>query len=155
VCRVKVAVLNGNMSYEERTAQVHLFDTDDTVRVIIISNAGANGLNLNRGSTIIIFVSAGDEPRWAALALKILFGQDHFWSDVLGRQVRGRSHRLGQKETVIIIYITALETTDIMMGTMAASKGAMFNAFLERGEQNKGKQHCLSLVTMAEFNSVG
>jgi SNF2 family DNA or RNA helicase len=106
------------MDYDTRATVVKRFNEDPNLRVILISNAGASGLNLNVANYVIIL--------------------DALWTKTLASQIEGRAWRLGQTEPVYVFSITALKTTDIMMGSVAEMKGAMFQEFVGWG-QNGGK----------------
>jgi SNF2 family DNA or RNA helicase len=111
--------LNGSQDFDARAAIVERFNQDPDLRVILISNAGSTGLNLNVASIAIIF--------------------DALWTLTQAEQIEGRVNRLGQTEKVNIFYITALKTTDIMMNAIAATKGRMFAEFVG-WKKNRGKQ---------------
>jgi SNF2 family DNA or RNA helicase len=110
--------LNGNQDFDTRATVVDRFNRDPELRVILISNAGSTGLNLNVANNAILF--------------------DTLWTVTQADQIEGRVKRLGQTERVNIFYITALKTTDIMMNAIAATKGRMFEEFVG-WKQNRGK----------------
>jgi SNF2 family DNA or RNA helicase len=59
---VKVAVLNGNSSFERRARVVKDFEEDPTIRVMLFSKVGTVGLNLTVADTLIFLVW----PLWLA-----------------------------------------------------------------------------------------
>jgi SNF2 family DNA or RNA helicase len=128
---VEIARLNGSQEFEARAAIVNRFNKDPDLRVILISNAGSTGLNLNIADSAIIL--------------------DALWTLTQAEQIEGRVKRLGQTETVNIFYITALKTTDIMMNAIAATKGRMFEEFVG-WKQNRGKHLSLSEQSTGDLN---
>lgn len=62
---------NGDRSYSQRNVTVAQFDSDPTIRVLLTSDAGSAGLNLNTASSVIVWVSLS-----SAAALKHIESAD-------------------------------------------------------------------------------
>jgi SNF2 family DNA or RNA helicase len=98
------------MSFDKRQRVVNEFRNSDSVRILIISAVGNTGLNL-ACADFLIFV---DQP----------------WSGQDVDQGRGRVCRYPQKKEVWILHILALNTSDVIMSTMALGKKDMLDAFV-------------------------
>jgi len=59
--------------------------------------------------------------------------QDQCWSAQDQRQVIGRAWRTPQSHIVQVVHILALETTDVIVGSMAMGKKDMLEAFTRNG----------------------
>ncbi|KAJ8474911.1 hypothetical protein ONZ45_g15788 [Pleurotus djamor] len=108
-------VLNSTLNDREREAVVSSFvnGTDPARRVLLFSAVGAVGLNLTCADVIIML--------------------DTQWSQVGVEQIIGRCARLTQEKPVHIYYLLALQTTDVLMTTLAREKGEMLDTLLTRG----------------------
>lgn len=82
----------GEVKTKERDDIVNQFNTDPTKRILILSSAGAYGLNLQAADIII----HADLP----------------WSIAKYEQRASRSHRMGQKNTVYEYSLIAQKTVD-------------------------------------------
>ena len=54
---INAAAVNGTQSAQERDQTVAAFQKDARCRVLLLSNVGAVGLNLNAATVVILFVS--------------------------------------------------------------------------------------------------
>lgn len=73
----KYIVITGETKVEERQALVQKYNTDDSIKVILVSGAGSEGLDLKGIQYVHMF-----EPYWNFLRLQ----------QVIGRAVRWKSH---------------------------------------------------------------
>ncbi|EUC56409.1 helicase carboxy-terminal domain protein, partial [Rhizoctonia solani AG-3 Rhs1AP] len=95
--------VNGTMGMNQRDRAVQSFNSEDGPDVMLLSNVGATGLNLQRG-TIVVFV-------------------DHPWSDSDIRQIIVYLLRRGQKRQVIVYRLIARGTPDeYLIGYAAGNK---------------------------------
>ena len=88
----KPLLIAGGVSQDERDANRHMFNNDDEHKILIMTSAGAMGLNLQRASSVIHF----DLP-WSISALE---------------QREDRAHRHGQKKTVTIYRMLVEDSID-------------------------------------------
>jgi SNF2 family DNA or RNA helicase len=86
-------IIIGDTPNNEREKIVDQFNNDDEHKILILSNAGQFGLNLQSKATTIIHF---DLP----------------WSIAKVEQREGRAHRYGQKETVLVYNLIAEKTID-------------------------------------------
>jgi SWI/SNF-related matrix-associated actin-dependent regulator 1 of chromatin subfamily A len=108
-----VLVIQGSVSSEDRQKIINLFQHDDTYRVMIITSAGGEGIDLYRASDII-FV-------------------EREWNPGKEEQVESRLHRLGQKSPVTAYYLTAKETYDVDHDQLIQMKREIFHNILTNG----------------------
>ncbi|EUC59169.1 SNF2 family amino-terminal protein, partial [Rhizoctonia solani AG-3 Rhs1AP] len=101
---------HGSLSQKQRDQVVEQFETDDSIRILIISNVGGTGLNLTVAS-IVIFMSG-------------------VWSGQERRQILGRLWRFGQKNRVIVIEVQAPKSIDVLLQLYANRKTLMSDIFL-------------------------
>jgi len=93
--------LDGKVPVKKRQQLIHQFQNDPECRVIIMSNAGATGLNLQAANTVI--------------------NVDLPWNPAVLEQRIGRAHRMGQQRPVQV-YVLVTEDTieERMLGTLSA-----------------------------------
>jgi len=93
--------LDGSVPQKKRQEIIHTFQNDPACRVIIMSNAGTTGLNLQTANTVI--------------------NVDLPWNPAVLEQRIGRAHRMGQKRQVQV-YVLVTEDTieERMLGTLSA-----------------------------------
>jgi SNF2 family DNA or RNA helicase len=60
------------------------------------------------------------------------------WSKIALEQLIGRAHRYGQRKTVVVYLMIALETVDVLMTDQAFVKGSMLDSFLGK-EQSRSE----------------
>ncbi|KDN35623.1 hypothetical protein RSAG8_11418, partial [Rhizoctonia solani AG-8 WAC10335] len=106
---------HGDLDQKERDRVVEQFETDDEIRILIISNVGGTGLNLT-AACIVIFMSG-------------------VWSGQERRQILGRLWRFGQKRQVIVIEIQAPNSINTVLAAYANRKTMMSDNFLSREKQ--------------------
>ncbi|RXW12083.1 hypothetical protein EST38_g13772 [Candolleomyces aberdarensis] len=106
---IKILLISGTTSYEQRARIVKKFNEDPQYRVLVFSKVGSTGLNLTRASVVIFL----DQP-WSA--------QDEV-------QIIGRAWRQRQKRPVTAIHLLANNTADITLSYLARGKKDMLDAF--------------------------
>ncbi len=93
--------LDGKVPVKQRQQIIHRFQNDPECRVIIMSNAGTTGLNLQAANTVINI----DLP----------------WNPAVLEQRIGRAHRMGQQRPVQIYMLVTEDTIEErMLGTLSA-----------------------------------
>ena len=92
LAKMKPLKITGEVTGEDRQRAVEKFNNDPEHQLLISSDAGAYGLNLQAASVIIHY----DQP----------------WSLAKLLQRDGRAHRIGQKNVVQIINLLGLGTVD-------------------------------------------
>ncbi|MEM1452961.1 MAG: DEAD/DEAH box helicase [Planctomycetota bacterium] len=103
--------LDGSVPQAKRRALVQRFDEDPDARLLLLSNAGTTGLNLQSADTVVNV----DVP----------------WNPAVLEQRIGRAHRMGQKRPVQVYVLVTTETIEeSMLGTLAMKDG-LFQAILD------------------------
>ncbi len=93
--------LDGKVPVKKRQQLIHQFQNDPDCRVIIMSNAGTTGLNLQAANTVI--------------------NVDLPWNPAILEQRIGRAHRMGQKRPVQVYMLVTEDTIEErMLGTLSA-----------------------------------
>jgi superfamily II DNA or RNA helicase len=93
--------LDGQVPQKKRQALVHRFQNDPDCRVIIMTNAGSTGLNLQSANTVI--------------------NVDLPWNPAVLEQRIARAHRMGQKRPVQVYLLVTEETIEErLLGTLSA-----------------------------------
>lgn len=101
-----VTTITGSVSNEERQTRVTHFQEQDNPRVMILTQAGSEGINLFRASNLI-FV-------------------ERVWTPAGEEQIEGRLHRIGQKSAVNAIYLVARGTVDTRIAQLIDQKRELF-----------------------------
>ncbi|MEM6675046.1 MAG: DEAD/DEAH box helicase [Planctomycetota bacterium] len=103
--------LDGSVPQAKRRALVRRFDEDTDARLLLLSNAGTTGLNLQSADTVVNV----DVP----------------WNPAVLEQRIGRAHRMGQTRPVQVYVLVTTETIEeSMLGTLAVKDG-LFQAILD------------------------
>jgi len=98
---MKFVRLDGSVPQKKRQALVHRFQHESDCNVIIMSNAGATGLNLQAANTVI--------------------NVDLPWNPAVLEQRISRAHRMGQKQPVqVFILVTEDTIEERLLGTLSA-----------------------------------
>ncbi len=93
--------LDGSVPQKKRQQLVHTFQTDPTCRLIIMTNAGSTGLNLQAANTVI--------------------NVDLPWNPAVLEQRVGRAHRMGQKQPVqVYLLVTEQTIEEELLSTLSA-----------------------------------
>jgi SNF2 family DNA or RNA helicase len=99
----KTARLDGTMDQKQRTAVLHSFDHDPTVRILIISlKAGGVGINLTIANHIFLM--------------------DPWWNTAVENQAIDRVHRIGQKKPIFVTRFVVNNTVEARIVDIQAQK---------------------------------
>lgn len=115
-----VGVIVGDTPVKERQRQVELFLSNETLisqkpmRVMIISVAGAEGIDLYQANQIV-FV-------------------EREWVPAIEEQAEARLHRIGQKNPVTAHYLVALGTVDEKLNNLVSEKRKLFSSVIRQDE---------------------
>lgn len=131
---VRPALIIGNQSDEERTAQVSQFQSDHGPRFLVSSKAGGEGLNMQRARYLIHL----DVP----------------WNPMDLEQRIGRVHRFGSRKTIMVDTVVAAGSREVDMYRIARNKLAMAVRHLDP-EQFEGLfSRVMSLVPPKELEAI-
>jgi len=103
--------LDGSVSQKRRPALVKRFQTAADCRVILMTNAGSTGLNLQSANTIV--------------------NVDLPWNPAILEQRIARAHRMGQKSPVHVYLLVTEETLEERLLDTIASKAELAAAALD------------------------
>lgn len=131
---VKPALIIGNQSDEDRTAQVALFQSEIGPRFLVSSKAGGEGLNMQRARYLIHL----DVP----------------WNPMDMEQRIGRVHRFGSRKTILVDTIVAAGSREIDMYRIAREKLAMAVRHLDPEKFEDLFSRVMSLVPPRELEAV-
>ncbi|KAJ3525636.1 hypothetical protein NM688_g8374 [Phlebia brevispora] len=105
--------INGTMSLKKRAENLAKFMNSDAngPRVLLVSNIGTVGLNIDKANILIFFGSQ--------------------WSDMDSRQMIGRIWRQPQRKIVIIYWILTRGSADVFLDSISLEKGFMHDALMK------------------------
>jgi SNF2 family DNA or RNA helicase len=103
--------LDGQVPQKQRAAIVKKFQDDPNCRVILMTNAGSTGLNLQSANTVI--------------------NVDLPWNPAVLEQRIARAHRMGQKNPVTVYKLVTEETIEERLLETLESKQDLANAALD------------------------
>ncbi len=103
--------LDGQVPQKQRAAIVKKFQDDPNCRVILMTNAGSTGLNLQSANTVI--------------------NVDLPWNPAVLEQRIARAHRMGQKNPVTVYKLVTEETIEEKLLETLASKQDLADAALD------------------------
>jgi SWI/SNF-related matrix-associated actin-dependent regulator 1 of chromatin subfamily A len=110
-----VGVISGDVTAQERKRQADEFMLDtDKIRVMIITVAGSEGINLFSASDIIFC--------------------EREWTPAKEEQAEARLHRIGQKSAVTAYYLVVMDTIDEKMDALVREKRNVFGQVLSTDE---------------------
>lgn len=108
--------IDGNVPSEERMNMVNRFQDDNKVRIAILSiTAASTGLTLTKAQTVIF--------------------AEYIWTPSIMIQAEDRAHRIGQKNSVNVIYLHAEGTSDDLLDKILEKKLKMVGLILDGKEQ--------------------
>lgn len=113
---VKYSNLNGSVPSIKRKRLVEDFTNDPECRVFLSTDAGATGLNLQAGSTIINI----ELP----------------WNPAVHEQRIGRIYRLGQMRNIQVINMVSVDSIEQDIETKLQFKSAVAGGILDNGEDS-------------------
>lgn len=131
---MRPAMIIGNQTDEERTAEVSRFQSDGGPQFLVSSKAGGEGLNMQKARRLIHL----DVP----------------WNPMDLEQRIGRVHRFGSKKTVIIDTVVASGSREIDMYRIAREKLLLIARHLEPDQFENLFSRVMSLVPPAELESI-
>jgi len=105
--------LDGSVPQKKRAEIVHQFQNNPDCRLILMTNAGSTGLNLQAANTVI--------------------NVDLPWNPAVLEQRIGRAHRMGQKRPVQVFILVTEDTLEERLLTTLASKQELAHAALDVG----------------------
>ena len=108
------AYYHGGLDQKKRKAVLERFKKDPKCRVLLCSDSGGVGLNLQEASVVIIM----DQP----------------WNPAVLEQRIGRVHRLGQQRNVHVYHFVARGTIEQNMLDVIKFKSSVFKGVLDGGE---------------------
>ncbi len=103
--------LDGSVPQKKRQALVSRFQTDDDCRLLITTNAGSTGLNLQAANTVI--------------------NVDLPWNPAILEQRIARAHRMGQKQPVQVYVLVTEETIEEKLLATLSAKHELSLAVLD------------------------
>lgn len=111
----KVLFINGSVPVKKRMQMVDDFQTDPTVRVMVLSlKAAGTGLNLTAASSVIHY--------------------DLWWNPAVEAQATDRAYRIGQKNDVLVYRFVTAGTFEERINEMLASKRELAELTVNAGE---------------------
>lgn len=121
--------IDGTMSEKQRLASEDSFQTNKKTKIIVISEAAAEGLNLTAASNIAIL--------------------EFPWNPGKLRQIIDRIHRIGQLHQVTVYYLVAINTVEERFAEILDSKTEIQSIVLD------GKKVSESDLILELINSLG
>jgi superfamily II DNA/RNA helicase len=101
--KLRYVRLDGDVPQKKRPEIVHEFQTNADCKLIIMTNAGATGLNLQAANTVI--------------------NVDLPWNPAVLEQRIGRAHRMGQTQPVqVFVLVTEQTIEENLLATLSAKK---------------------------------
>lgn len=112
---MRPVTIYGDVDSQERMVRVKQFNDDPRARIIIMSDAGAYGLNLQSASYV--------------------FHYDLPWSVAKLQQREDRAHRIGQVKNVTVYNLIAKDSIDEYVSKMLTGKRKVSNDILKDAER--------------------
>ncbi len=111
--RKEYAYYHGSLHVRERQEVIKRFTTDPDCRILLCTDAGGVGLNLQAASVVINM----DQP----------------WNPAILEQRIGRVHRLGQERPVQVYHLVSSRSIEHSMLDVLRFKSAVFDGVLDGG----------------------
>lgn len=109
VCRI-----DGGVAQEARRAQIEEFNTNDKVKIFLLSTrAGGQGINLASADTVILF--------------------DSDWNPQQDLQAQDRAHRIGQTRPVVVYRLATKGTVEEELLMSADAKRRLEKLVIKKG----------------------
>ena len=100
----------------DRSTPVHLFQTDNSITVFLISlKAGGFGLNLTSADRVILL--------------------DDWWNPAVEDQAMSRAHRIGQQNNVLVIRLVCKDTVEEKILLLQDQKRSTVDQFIATGDK--------------------
>lgn len=117
--KLKFSRLDGSMGYLDRQANIDSFNTDENVKVFLLSTrAGGLGINLTSADTCIIY--------------------DSDWNPQQDLQAQDRCHRIGQTKPVMVYRLVTANTIDQKIVERAAAKRKLEKMIMHKEKFKSG-----------------
>jgi SNF2 family DNA or RNA helicase len=114
--KIDALFFHGGLQRAKRDEMVEDFQTDDSVRVMIVSlKAGGTGLNLTAATNVIHY--------------------DLWWNPAVEAQATDRTYRIGQTRNVIVRRLITIGTFEEKIDEMIKSKKELADLTVATGEQ--------------------
>lgn len=131
------------MTQQQRGKILENFRSPAGGRVLLLSNVGATGLNLDIANILIVIVSPS-----SILTIFIFdVGKDTLWSAQDDSQLCGRVVRYPQPKHVHIYRLIAKNTSDVFLNNNSFGKEAIQQAFLGASPRMR-KCPCMLIMTL-------
>jgi SNF2 family DNA or RNA helicase len=124
---IECLVYHGGMTENQRTQVLKTFRLDHKARVLLLSNVGATGINLDEANWMIIVVG---ENGFSFCMQNTYLAQDTLWSAQDDAQLQGRINRFPQQKHVHFYRLIAKNTSDVFLNNISFRKEAIQQAFL-------------------------
>lgn len=131
---IRPAMIIGNQTDDERTAQVEWFQSDAGTRFLVSSKAGGEGLNMQKARRLIHL----DVP----------------WNPMDMEQRIGRVHRFGSKKTIIVDTVVTSGSREVDMYRIAREKLTKAVRHLDPEQFESLFGRVMSLVPPKELEAV-
>lgn len=128
------AIIMGNQSEDDRSAQVARFQSIDGPRFLVSSKAGGEGLNMQRARRLIHL----DVP----------------WNPMDLEQRIGRVHRFGSRKTIVVDTVVAAGSREVDMYRIAREKLALVSRNLDPDQFEVLFSRVMSLVPPQELEGI-
>lgn len=115
------------MTQQQRGRVLENFRSATGGRVLLLSNVGATGLNLDIANILVVIVSSSFI---LTIQLNIDVAKDTLWSAQDDSQLCGRVVRYPQPKHVHIYRLIAKNTSDVFLNNNSFGKEAIQQAFL-------------------------
>jgi SNF2 family DNA or RNA helicase len=114
--KIDVPFFHGSVSRTQRDQMVEKFQSDDSIKLMIISlKAGGTGLNLTAATNVIHY--------------------DLWWNPAVEDQATDRTYRIGQTHNVIVHRLITLGTFEEKIDEMLKSKKELADLTVSTGEK--------------------
>lgn len=130
---IDVMTYHGGITQQQRAKVLDRFRSAEEPRVLLVSNVGATGLNLDVASVLVILVRFHC-LKWSQPHRRVL-NQDTLWSAQDDSQLCGRVVRYPQPKHVHIYRPIAKNTSDVFLNNNSFGKEAIQQAFLGAAPQ--------------------
>lgn len=130
--KIGCCVFHGEMTTEERDETIKRFANEAAVSVMILTDAGGVGLNLQTASWVINY----DSP----------------WNPAILEQRVGRAYRIGQTRTTNILNFYVKDSVESMIYNLLEKKRKLFNQVVEGIDRDAGMDELKDLVSGNEVS---
>ena len=114
------------MLFPQRAQTICRFRNVEGPHVLIISQVGNTGLNLDFVNIMIVIISLP----FAFDLVVLMVLKDTLWSTQEYEQLMGRIHRYPQLKHVIVYHLVVCNTTDVFLNCISEDKAMIHQAFV-------------------------